>query len=147
MRTVEIVPFEIEHAEQIHADSVESEVEIKNGKYWQMTADYTGPAYTAICEGKIIAVGGINKFWDGVGEAWAIYPQGIEQNLKEVLYYTKKMLSKIIEEHGFWRIQATCRIDFPAAANWAEHLGFEIEGISKSFAPDGTDCYMYALTR
>ena len=44
------------------------------------------------------------------------------------------------------RIDATAREDFPQASRMLEMLGFEREGLMKSYGPDGSSHYLFALS-
>jgi RimJ/RimL family protein N-acetyltransferase len=50
----------------------------------------------------------------------------------------------IIEANNIHRVQAACRADWPEAVRFAEFLGFENEGLMRSYGVDGRDYFRYA---
>jgi len=147
MKNVELVPFESVHLDQF--DDIEGEL-IFLGAAFKATLEDTdtdGPGFTGIYKDEIIGCGGVRLFWAGVGEAWGFYPQRFFRYTKEVFWYTKTMLNKIIMQFSLRRVQATARVDYPEAQNWLRHLGFRIEGRMKNYCPCGQDTFLYAITR
>ena len=61
--------------------------------------------------------------------------------------FTSKEVKELMIEHGFWRVAATVRVDFPAGASYLRYLGFQREGRMKKHEPDKTDSYLYAITK
>jgi RimJ/RimL family protein N-acetyltransferase len=96
------------------------------------------PAYTGICEGKIVACAGIQPLWSGVGEAWiAVCPDahlytGLPGAIKDILEYVEKV-------NAFHRVQASVRADDLVALRLDRWLGFQAEGIMRKFGPDEAD--------
>ena len=144
MRKVDIIPFELKHAEQIRGLEP-SLFPLEFGDFRKAIENNTkdSPAWTGVCDNKVIGCGGIRMFWKGVGEAWCIYPKSlINSYIKECFSYTGRVLDAAVRVHGLHRIQSTVRSDFGGAMNWLRHLGFEIEGRLKRYNSDGTDSYL-----
>lgn len=81
----------------------------------------TGPAYTAIQDGKILGCGGIRT--DGVGEAWMINSQKVKDEMKfSLLKETRKWLEVMIRNQVLYRVWSESPI--PCNQNFIEHLGF-----------------------
>ena len=96
---------------------------------------------------QIIAVGGINWYWEGVGEAWCILHER-SQGCRFTTYRALRMMHKILLNRSkqFNRVQATVRTTWPEAIKMVEKLGYKREGLLKKYCPDGADVYMYAVT-
>ncbi len=113
---------------------------------WAKEPEAKGPAFSAIYEGKLVACAGIVKEREGVGLAWALYPSSIG-NYHIDPRIAKNMIRELMDKHGFWRVAATVRCDFPAGASYLRYLGFEREGRLKQNEPDRTDSYLYAMVK
>lgn len=102
---------------------------------------------TLRADGEIILVGGINWYWEGVGEAWCILHER-SQSCRFTTYRALRMMHKILlnRSQPFKRIQATVRTTWPEAIKMVEKLGYQREGLLKNYCPDGADVYMYAVT-
>ena len=106
-------------------------------------------AVTGWYDGRIFGAGGATIFWEGVAEVWLIYTKETEKFPKEAFTALKTMLNKLIEDNDLKRIQLTVRADYPIGIRFAEALGFHNEtpnGMEK-YQPDGTDSYLFAMTR
>jgi hypothetical protein len=150
VKQVELIPFKAEHLQAATLREDDGGLRRIGGIDWAKCLaanEADGPAWTALLGGRLLGSGGIRIFWPGVGEAWAIFPQGMEEHPREVLATARTQLWQTIRERGLWRVQATARVDFPGAANFLEHLGFSLEAQLSRFSPDGVDVFLYALVR
>jgi hypothetical protein len=102
-------------------------------------------AWSALWNGKLIAVGGMIILWEGVGEAWLMLSKDFNgmSNIA-VLLGLRKQLNKMVEDNKLWRVQAMVRPDVPKAVEMIEYFGFEKEGLLKKYCPDGGDAYVYS---
>ena len=92
----------------------------------------------------IVGCGGVRQYWPGVGEAWAFFTPLVRCYPREALVFGRRLVEDIAERLQYKRIQATARVDFPQAASYLEHIGFEVESVMYSFTHDLQDSYMYA---
>lgn len=117
---------------------------------WLKLNEFEGPGYTAVMDGKIIGCGGIRIYWEGVGEAWALYPAKAG-NLHLDPKIAKKKLYEMIDEHKLKRVQSTPRCDWPEGLTYAKWLGFKVEGKMKSYLPgengDLVDCFLMSILK
>lgn len=105
-----------------------------------------GAAYCAVgADGAVHAVAGLTEQWSGRAVAWAMIGDGARKSFKEVHRAVLAFLAN--DQHR--RIELYVRADFPAAARWAEHLGFvrETPEPMAGFGPGGEACYLYAKVR
>lgn len=148
MRKVDIVPFEVGHAEAINKCEVDPGNIKIGGKTWHDLMENNmrdSPSWTGICEGEILGCGGIRMFWPGVGEAWALYSaEHIHRYIRECLFWTADVLNEAVVLYNLHRLQATARVDFHGALSWLRHLNFTVEGRLHKYNPDGTDSFIYS---
>jgi hypothetical protein len=150
MRKVELIPFKAEHLQAATLREDDGGLRKIGGADWAKCLaanEADGPAWTVLVDGILVGAGGIRIFWPGVGEAWAVFPAGMERFAREILSTSRRQLWTAIRDHGLWRVQATARADFPGAQNFLEHLGFQIEANLGKFSPDGVDAFLYAIVR
>lgn len=106
-----------------------------------------GPAWAAECREGLIGCSGASVLWPGVATGWAVFnPALLKSNLLSIIRIYKGFIPRLMTEHGLRRLQ-THIYNTPALLRWAKCLGFEKEGLMKSFAPDGGDCWMCGITR
>ncbi len=117
---------------------------VKDYPYLEVPDDNT---YTVIYEDEIVAVGGLQMKWEGVGTLWLILTEdckkyGIHGLL--ALEVIRDKTNYLIEKNHLWRAEATIRVGFPQAIKMIEFLGFQREGTMRMFFPDKTDAYLYS---
>ena len=111
----------------------------------QLLASYQSPgslSFTIMKDSEIIACCGIVNFQYNRGEAWMIPAYRFRENAFSVLKLFKAMLPTVAAQGGFRRIQATGFNN--DQDKYFEILGFEKEGVLKSYGPQGEDVTMYA---
>jgi RimJ/RimL family protein N-acetyltransferase len=103
------------------------------------------PGVTVRNDGVIVGVGGINWYWEGVGEAWVI----LAKDAKPVTAYRSilRMFKSLLKNHEWRRVQAVVRASWTKANRMAERLGFQREGLMKNYCPNGEDAVMYAIVK
>ena len=117
---------------------------VKNYPYMEIPDENT---YTAIYESAIVAVGGLQIKWEGVGLLWLM----LTADCKKYGVYgllaleaIKEKMEYLIKKNNLWRAEAAVRVDFPQAIKMIEFLGFEHEGIMRQYYPDKTDAILYS---
>ena len=112
---------------------------------WAKEVVQEGRAFAVIYEGQMICCAGVSQQRVGVGEAWALYPLDIGKYHIDPRMARDK-LDYIMAKYGLWRVEATARADFPAAASYLRWLGFKKEGRMIKNEPDKTDSLLFGLT-
>ena len=117
---------------------------VKNYPYMEMPDEN---CYTVIYESAIVAVGGLQVRWEGVGLLWLMLTAdckkyGIYSLL--ALEAIKEKMEYLIKKNNLWRAEAAVRTDFPQAIKMIEFFGFEREGLMRKYYPDKSDSYLYA---
>lgn len=151
MDKVEIRPYKWQDALELLKDPNEKGLkDQKDAIRWAKLNETEGVGYTAICDGRIIGCGGIRIYWEGVGEAWAVYPKKVGQMHLDP-QIAKKKLYEMIEENKLKRVQSTPRCDWPEGLTYSKWLGFKVEGKMKQYLPDGNgglvDCFMMSIIK
>ena len=104
-----------------------------------------GQAFTGFLGDDIVGCAGIDMFWKGMGEVWAMF-RNMEHGHSSIRVI-RNGLDVLIGQNNLHRAQCHIRCDFPKAVKLVEFLGFEREGILKKYTHDRVDCYVYAITR
>ena len=117
---------------------------VKDYPYMEIPDENT---YTVIYESAIVAVGGLQVRWEGVGLLWLMLTAdckkyGIHSLL--ALEAIKEKMEHLIKKNNLWRAEAAVRTDFLQAIKMIEFFGFEREGLMRKYYPDKTDSYLYA---
>ncbi len=106
-----------------------------------------GKCITGLVDGVIVGCGGIDELWPGVGEVWLFLSYGVDRFPIRSYEVIRQGLLELIEHNDLWRVQAWGRVGFSQAHTLFRHLGFEVEGIARKYAPDGVDCILYAKVK
>lgn len=102
----------------------------------------SGPAFTALSGGCVMAIAGLVLIWPGRASAWAVLNPAARGDLRAALWITiqiRKSLRVLARAHGLRRIEAQARRDDPRAIRWLMALGFTAEGELDRYGPDGAD--------
>lgn len=143
---IEIIQFKKEHAiELFNTDLREQDMgEFNDIIRFATVWEKEGVGYTMLADGKIVFCGGIIDIGWKRGEAWSFMGNLFYKYPKSCYKVCRNKLGEIIKEKGYRRIQALVDIDMYGGENFVKHLGFEKEGLLKSYGPDGEDMLMYS---
>jgi len=96
--------------------------------------------------GSVVGAVGLFPLWEGVGAGWALFSEGaMDKHWLSISRAVKEMLDAEIKLRDYRRVETVVDVSFVRAQNWAEWLGFEIEGISRNYGNGGSgDFYRYA---
>jgi hypothetical protein len=98
-------------------------------------------AYSVFIDGALKMCAGITPYWEGRGEAWAIFGKTSRREFLALHNAGKKILGMC----SLKRIEAAVDVDFTAGHRWVQALGFELEAARlKAFLPNGHDVSLYA---
>jgi hypothetical protein len=102
-------------------------------------------AYSVVtATGRVVLCGGVAKYWETRGEAWAF----LDQKCKEYMLGIHRAVKKFLSECGVKRIEASVYADYEAGHRWVRLLGFNLEAERlKSYFPGGKDAALYAMVR
>ncbi len=104
-------------------------------------------AYAVTYEESLVAVGGLQVRWEGVGLLWLILTADCKKDGIHgfrALYAIYERMEELIENNALHRVEAAIRTDFPEAIKMIESFGFEREGLMRQHCPDKADAYLYS---
>lgn len=103
-----------------------------------------GLGFSGINCSKVLCSGGFFPAWSGRFTAWFLLDQSMTRY--DLLWMVKRVRNFLENSmpDTVRRIDATAREDFPQASRMLEMLGFEREGLMKSYGPDGSSHYLFA---
>jgi hypothetical protein len=140
----ELKDFEPDHAKKIISYGMNSKLmEIDAGFEDNHIYNYSteGNAYTMFVNGKPVFSIGIVILWSGVAEGWVL----ASQNIFELKFLAAKKMKELTDDmckkNKIERLQTSVKADFKLGVRFATWLGLEIEGLKKSYGPDGSDYY------
>lgn len=91
-----------------------------------------------------VAIFGVFMFIPGVIHLWGLVSDAVRKKPVAFHKVSGDLLNFYQKKHQIRRIQIDVRVSYTEGQRWAESLGFEREGIMRSFGSDGTDYYLYA---
>ena len=98
-----------------------------------------GPCWTlADLHGIPVACGGLFRQWEGRAIAWAFLAADAP------MLEATRAAALVLDACDLRRVECWVDVDFQAGHRWARLLGFEREGLMRSFSPDGRDHILYA---
>ena len=107
-------------------------------------APYAIHGYTLLEDGEIVAMGGVHMLWGRVGEAWVMLGALAKSKPRTVAKYADLMFDVIVHKNNLARIQASIAVSDTKAVRFGKWMGFEMEGLMRSYGPDGSDYYRMA---
>lgn len=112
---------------------------------WAKLHSLVGRGYSIVdAEDKLVAVGGVDMMWDGVGEMWSLFGARSSSNKLALHKLVKKQISFLVRELALYRIQAVVLASDQTALRYVEALGFIREAFLKAYFPFKQDGVMYA---
>jgi hypothetical protein len=133
-----------EHLKKIDPVTSKSELSIISGPIRQAEKAGTLLGFSLFSDNEIIVIGGIYRMWEGVGEAFSVMSKNAYKYPKALFSAFARNIETGITAGKYRRLQATVKADFGAGIRFLERLGFEREGLMRSWGLDGSDYYMYA---
>ena len=143
------MPFEAAHA----IDLIDRSTSKATSDYGHMLKEYLdamelpGHGHTLMRNGHLIASAGVYPVWEGLGEAWVVPSDSIEDHKFVFIRKIQHHFRELCEDNRYRRVQATVRADFDTGHRFIKFFGFKRETLLKSYGPDGADHVQYALLR
>lgn len=103
-----------------------------------------GPAWTAWWGARPLACGGIATLWRGRGQAWCVIGADIPKTAWIGIHRGAMARLRIQHAGGMRRIEAEGHAAYAPALRWLGMLGFQPEGLAKSYGPNGEDFWRFA---
>ena len=137
----EIVPFKKEHLENLTIREIEENA--LKAFTESVQEKICEPAFTGLCDGKVIAIGGVIILWDGVGEGWIYGTTKIEKHKLFFMRGVLKKLKEIEKKYNLHRVQATVVFGVKGLIKFVEFLGFEFEGRLRGYGVSKEDYLIF----
>lgn len=102
------------------------------------------PSVAAFDGRQLVAVGGLIPTWPGRVQIWMAAAAGVRPRHYYQTMGAARFLVDLAHSRGNARVEAYVRDDMAVAHNWIERMGFEFEGLMRSFGQAGEDFRMYA---
>jgi RimJ/RimL family protein N-acetyltransferase len=145
---VEIVPYRAEHSSSIKVRDVDPLLVERLGPDYFMHLEKTGFGYTLLVDGEVVGSAVFSALlYPGVYEAVVIGGELMAKYGRMVHRVVTSCIDDVQQFHGIRRLQAMIDARLERNVRWAERLGFETEGIARSFGPHGEDYVMMARVR
>ena len=101
-------------------------------------------SWTALDDGRILAVAGVLPQWPGRSIAWALLGRSIGPRQFPALHRKVLAVLEAAASAGARRIETAVCADFENGHRWAEKLGFRAEGLMRAYCSEGRDHVLYA---
>lgn len=99
-----------------------------------------GESFTATIDGNPIACIGLIEHWPKRRYVWAYLAECAKAHNRALL----RAIRIWLRYHGTGRIETAIDPRFEASIRWAQHLGFEREGILRHWTPQGDDWLLFS---
>ena len=141
--TTVIVPYEPAHLLEI--DLQEGQEYTRHNLNWRVAEQLVGPySYTAMRDGKAVAVFGALKLWENRALIWSFLGKDAGPSLTVIHRLAKEALDAL----PFRRVEADTPCEFKQGHRWLRMLGFKLEAeCMEAYLPHGGDSALYARVR
>lgn len=135
------LPFNISHYDSMDIRQPELLAVARGYQLREMihSQSQMGTATTTFLHGKPVAITGIVKLWNGVGELWSLFDEVLRDKPATMLRTGKSYCDISFRYLCLHRLQITVRTDDNRAIRYAKHLGFETETVMREYGPDRVD--------
>lgn len=140
---MKIVRFDPSHLWQIRAQDHQVAVVSRylTDQYAELLS--SGLAYTGFDGTRVVGCAGIVTQFAGVGTLWAVLADDSRRHFVAIHRTVERVLGMV----RLRRLEASSEVDFAQGCRWLELLGFQSEGVMRSYGPDGKDHFRYAKVR
>jgi hypothetical protein len=136
---LEFRPLQPDHLIYIRPQAVQTDELARVLSPGNVEAMLSGPALSAWADGLCVAAAGINRPWEGRGEAWAFLG-------KEACFHILPLVRKmrfVLSCERIRRIDMSVRGSNTCGKKLAILCGFEFETVLEAFDPSGDDIWIY----
>ncbi|MCK9239793.1 hypothetical protein [Desulfocurvus sp.] len=146
-----VIPFEVAHVRRLElrpADRLGFAARGGRRGLLALAAMYraSGPCWTLLHAGAVVACGGVGIQPGATGNAWALTSALVEAHPVACARLARRCLEAAESGLGLTRIQTTVHVRHSARAKWFGFLGFEREALLRRLVGDD-NYYLYARVR
>lgn len=137
-----IVPMTAEHLAAIELQPAQAAAQaFLSDESYVAALSTAGHAYALLGpSGEVLACAGIIPMWHGRAIAWALVGAAAGHRMVEL----HRAAMRAFDMHPVRRLETTVAAGFEQGHRWARLLGFTRECTMRAYAPDGSDCDLYA---
>ena len=143
----ELVDYKPEHAIRILEEYARSEETIllagQDPEGFVTNHQLSGPAWTLLLGDRPIGCGGIIICAWHNGLAWLLLSKLFYSNIRTTVKLIRQYLETTAEKHELVRVELETVASSATNARFAEWLGFELEGLKRSYGPNGEDFFLF----
>jgi hypothetical protein len=103
-----------------------------------------GDAVTFLMGETVLAIFGGFPFGAGILQGWSLLSKHICPNKIRFHKQAKIFVPYVMEKLAVRRLQVSVRTDNDRAFRWAKSLGFQCEGVMRSYGPNGEAYWLFA---
>lgn len=103
-----------------------------------------GMAWTGLLNDMPIGCAGFQPQWEGRVVAWGLFGQIPKMAWPAIVKKIRHEFRATLQSQGRNRVEITVPANFGPGCRLALMLGFTVEGLMKSYGPDGADHLLYA---
>lgn len=140
----ELVKLQPEHLFQFTPQAAQAAVlGMLTEEYAQALVSQSTVGWTGVLDGQVIGCAGIAECWPGRAEAWTL----LAPDAFDVFRHIHRVVRRVLADSPWHRVEMKVDADHAAAVRWAEHLGFEREGLMRKYTADQRDIFLYARVK
>lgn len=141
---LQLVKLQPEHLFQFTPQAAQSAIlHVLTADYARALVDQCPVGWTGLVDGQVVGCAGISECWPGRAEAWTLLAPDALAVFREI----HRTVRRVLADGPWHRIEMKVDAGHAAAARWAEHLGFEREGLMRKYTADQRDVYLYARVK
>lgn len=111
-------------------------------KYMIYVIEKNNPAWMIEHEGRRVCAFGAIILWQGVCELW--FNLISYENTLSILRILRRSIKENAQKYHIKRMQAAVNVDSAIENRFVSFFDFQLEGILRSYEPNGNDAYMYS---
>ncbi len=135
---INVVAFAPEHLSQIKLKEVYAREGVRKS--------VSPGSLTILHESQPIAIFGGFFIGDGNYQVWGLVSDGVKKSPIAFHKAVQLLISEWFARLSIRRMQMSVQCGYEEGWHWAKSLGFRSEGVMKKYAPDGSDCWLFART-
>ena len=140
----ELVKLQPEHLFQFTPQPAQAAIlHVLDDSYARSLVEQSPVGWAGLIDGKVVGCAGISECWPGRAEAWTLLAPDAFSVFRQIHRTVRQVLSD-----GRWhRVEMKVDAGHAEAIRWAEHLGFEREGLMRKYTADQRDVFLYARVK
>lgn len=106
-----------------------------------------GLAFVAYLKGEPVTCYGVSHVNDAICSGWAYGTDRIKRTIPAVTDHAVRVIAPELMRRGYKRLEVRTAIDHDLSHRWLEGMGFEREGVMRSYGFNGESFVLYAITK